>query len=83
MGKSRISDWAQAMPLVKGVHLKFWDTDDTDSAISGPTNELITALEKQGFDGYLISEWGGHEWHGENVNSFEVTRLHKQLVALT
>lgn len=83
MGKSRISDWAEAMPLVKGVHLKFWDTDDGQSAISGPTRELLTELEKQGFDGYLISEWGGHEWHNAGVDSFEVTKLHKQLVALT
>lgn len=80
MGKSKVSDWAEAMPLVKGVHLKFWDTDDIEGAISGPTGELIEALQQQGFDGYLTSEWGGHEWHElSEHSSFEVVARHKQI----
>ena len=80
MGKSKVGDWAEAMPLVKGVHLKFWDTDNTDGAISGPTGELIEALQQQGFDGYLTSEWGGHEWHElSEHSSFEVVARHKQI----
>jgi hypothetical protein len=80
MGKSKVRDWAEAMPLVKGVHLKFWDTDDTEGAISGPTGELITALQAVGFDGYLTSEWGGHEWHElVHHSSFDVVADHRKI----
>lgn len=80
MGKSTIAEWAAAMPLVKGVHLKFWDTDDTEGAISGPTGELMAALQDVGFDGYLTSEWGGHEWHElAEHSSFDVVARHKAI----
>lgn len=80
MGKSKVSDWTEAMQFVKGVHLKFWDTDNTDGAISGPTGELIQALQQQAFDGYLTSEWGGHEWHElSEHSSFDVVARHKEI----
>ncbi len=80
MGKAKVSDWAEAMPLVRGVHLKFWDTDDQAGAISDPTAELIKALTEQGFEGFVTSEWGGHEWHElAEFSSFDVVAEHKLL----
>lgn len=79
MGKSSVADWAEALPLVKGVHLKFWDADDESAAISGPMGELIEALEAYDFKGYFTSEWGGHEWLDSSAPSATMVAAHKKI----
>lgn len=79
MGHTKINDWQHVMPLVKAVHLKFWDTDDENAALTGPMAELVSYLAGQGFDGPLICEWGGHEWSPEGVASTPVIQQHKAL----
>jgi alkanesulfonate monooxygenase SsuD/methylene tetrahydromethanopterin reductase-like flavin-dependent oxidoreductase (luciferase family) len=79
MGKTSVTDWTEALPLVKGVHLKFWDADDEGAAISGPMGELIAALEALGFNGYFTSEWGGHEWLDSSVPSATMVAAQKKI----
>lgn len=79
MGHTKIDDWQHVMPLVKAVHLKFWDTDDENAALTGPIGELVSHLGAQNFHGPLICEWGGHEWSPEGAASTPVIEQHKAL----
>lgn len=79
MGHTNVEDWKFAMPLVRAVHLKFWDTDDENASLTGPMGELVSHLARQGFEGPLICEWGGHEWSPEGATSIEVIQSHKSL----
>lgn len=73
-GRSDIADLEPLLPLTTGVHLKFWDLDDTDSRVSRPIGDIGTALKRTGFTGTLTSEWGGHEWL--DADSAATTRAH-------
>jgi len=79
MGRTEPNDWQRAMKFVQTVHLKFWDTDNADRAVSQPIAALIESLAAQGFTGPLISEWGGHEWVGLEEASSLVLARHKVL----
>ena len=64
--------------LVSGVHLKFWDLDDSDGRISNPIREISSELAAVGFTGTLCSEWGGHEWI-DSLTPEQATRAHLAL----
>ena len=76
-GRSEVSDITAVLPLLSGVHLKFWDLDDTDGRVSGPIRKLGSALRASGFTGTLCSEWGGHEWLDDDP--WDITRRHLAL----
>lgn len=76
-GRSEVSDLEPLLPLTAGVHLKFWDLDDTDGRVSRPIADIGGALRRTGFSGSLTSEWGGHEWLDED--STTMTRAHLDL----
>ncbi len=76
-GRSDIGDLTSVLPLLSGVHLKFWDLDDTDGQVSGPIRGLGAALRATGFTGTLCSEWGGHEWLDDDP--WDITRRHLAL----
>ena len=76
-GRSTVADIAPLLPLTAGVHLKFWDLDDTGSRVSGPIADIGTALRRTGFTGTLTSEWGGHEWLDDDPAT--MTRAHLAL----
>jgi len=79
MGRTEPKEWHRAMKFVQTVHLKFWDTDNADGAVSKPIAELVELLAAQGFSGPLISEWGGHEWVGLDEGSAQVIARHKSI----
>ncbi|MGC5077090.1 hypothetical protein [Agrococcus sp. DT81.2] len=76
-GRSDVADIEQLLPLTAGVHLKFWDLDDTDGRISRPISHIGAALWRSGFTGTLTSEWGGHEWL--DADPTDATRAHLAL----
>jgi sugar phosphate isomerase/epimerase len=76
-GRSSVEDIAPLLPLTEGVHLKFWDLDDTESRVSGPIADIGAALRRTGFTGTLTSEWGGHEWLDDDPAT--MTRSHLAL----
>jgi hypothetical protein len=61
-GCTTVADWRWLLPNVAAVHLKYWDLDDHDGAVSRPIRQLRSALADTGFTGTFCSEWGGHEW---------------------
>ncbi|MFD5214278.1 restriction endonuclease subunit R [Microbacterium sp. NPDC058345] len=77
-GRSEASDLRDVLPWTAGVHLKFWDLDDTDGRITRPIAELGRELRVAGFAGTLCSEWGGHEWI-EDATAVDATRRHLDL----
>jgi hypothetical protein len=79
MGHTKIDDWQHIMPLVKAVHLKFWDTENENGELTGPMSDLVGSLGPLGFDGPMICEWGGHEWSAEGTASTPVIERHRAL----
>lgn len=79
-GPSNARDLRDILPLVGGVHLKFWDLDDADGRVSNPIREISTELAHVGFSGTLCSEWGGHEWSDE-LTPEQATRAHLAIAA--
>ncbi|WP_371031373.1 restriction endonuclease subunit R [Pseudoclavibacter sp. JSM 162008] len=77
-GRSDARDLRGILPLVSGVHLKFWDLDDRDGRISNPIREISAELAGVGFTGTLCSEWGGHEWI-DSLTPEQATRAHLAL----
>lgn len=73
-GRSEVAELRNVMDLVGGVHLKFWDLDDSDSRVTAPIRELGAVLADKGFRGTLTSEWGGHEWLDDDPTT--TTRQH-------
>lgn len=79
-GRTDARELRDILPLVSGVHLKFWDLDDTDGRISNPIREISEELAGVGFTGTLCSEWGGHEWI-DDLAPEQATRAHLSLAA--
>ncbi|WP_424467386.1 restriction endonuclease subunit R [Pseudoclavibacter helvolus] len=77
-GRTDARELREVLPLVGGVHLKFWDLDDTDGRISNPIRDISAELARVGFTGTLCSEWGGHEWI-EDLTPEQATRAHLAL----
>ncbi len=77
-GRSDAEVLRDALPLVGGFHLKFWDLDDGDGRVSRPLRDLGRLLAETGFRGTLTSEWGGHEWL-DGWDATETTRSHLAL----
>ncbi|MBF4460855.1 restriction endonuclease subunit R [Pseudoclavibacter sp. VKM Ac-2867] len=77
-GRSDARELREILPLVGGVHLKFWDLDDTGGRISNPIREISAELAAVGFTGTLCSEWGGHEWI-DSLTPEQATRSHLAL----
>jgi hypothetical protein len=76
-GRSSASELRPVLPLVSGIHLKFWDLDDTDYRVSAPLRDLGGELATAGFAGTLCSEWGGHAWLDDDPT--DMTRAHLAL----
>lgn len=76
-GRSDVADLEPLLPLTAGVHLKFWDLDDSDGRVSQPISDIGAALRRTGFTGTLTSEWGGHEWL--DADPATMTRAHLAL----
>lgn len=77
-GRSDAREIASVLPLTRGIHLKFWDLDDSDGRVSSPIREISRELARAGFRGTLCSEWGGHEWI-DDLSPADATRAHLDL----
>jgi hypothetical protein len=76
-GRSEASELRDVLSLASGIHLKFWDLDDSDGRISTPIREVGDELRASGFTGTLTSEWGGHAWLDDDATM--MTRAHLAL----
>ncbi|ALX66613.1 restriction endonuclease subunit R [Microbacterium sp. XT11] len=78
-GRSHVDDLREVLPLIGGIHLKFWDLDDADARISQPIRDVGRALRDVGYRGTLCSEWGGQEWLDDDP--WDMTVRHLSLAA--
>lgn len=79
-GHTTVADWDDLLDEVTSVHLKYWDLEDTDGALSRQAAEIKAALRAHGYTGYVCSEWGGHDWLEPDIASaFAMTRGHREL----
>lgn len=76
-GRSDVTAVEGVLPLLSGVHLKFWDLDDADGRVTKPIADLARALARSGYRGTLCSEWGGQEWLDDDP--WDITRRHLSL----
>lgn len=76
-GRTDAAELRGILPLVSGVHLKFWDLDDADGRVSAPIRAVAHELRAAGFTGTLCSEWGGNEWLDDDAAA--MTRAHLAL----
>ncbi|HEY7274048.1 MAG TPA: hypothetical protein VH502_15050 [Actinoplanes sp.] len=77
-GCTTVADWRWFLPNVAAVHLKYWDLDDRNGAVSTPIRDLRAALADIDFAGTFCSEWGGHEWMSD-ADPAAMTRGHRHL----
>ncbi|MGK5683865.1 sugar phosphate isomerase/epimerase family protein [Actinoplanes sp. URMC 104] len=78
-GRTRPGDWAHVLPAVRHAHAKFWDPDL--SSIEEPHRAWMSALAAAGYDGAVVSEWGGHELLDRaDADPVELTRAHLGLL---
>ncbi|MPQ99728.1 hypothetical protein GB931_17740 [Modestobacter sp. I12A-02628] len=79
-GRSTPQDWAPVLPLVRHAHAKFWDPDV--ETVRAPHGAWLAALTEAGYDGALLSEWGGHELlDRDDADALAVTRAHHDLLS--
>ena len=78
-GRTRPADWALLLPLVRHAHAKFWDP--AVESVRAPHGAWLTALREAGYDGAVLSEWGGHELLDRaDTDALAVTRAHHNLL---
>jgi hypothetical protein len=76
MGHGRPEEWRPLLPWVRHVHAKFWDWELPDEHVVGPQARYLAELTAAGYDGSVSSEWGGSEWHGLEVDAFDLVGRH-------
>jgi hypothetical protein len=76
MGHGRPQDWRPLLPWVRHVHAKFWDWEEPDEHVLAPQAGCLAELDSAGYRGSVSSEWGGSEWHGLEVDAFELVGRH-------
>lgn len=83
-GHTKADDWAHLKPVLDSLHLKYWDADDSNGALSGVAREALTLFETTEFPGFIVSEWGGHDWIPLDVSTgVEMSERHKSALATT
>ena len=81
-GHSKAKDWQMLSNVLDSLHLKYWDSDDSHGALSGVAEEALSLFDTAHFPGYIVSEWGGHDWLPLEVASgSEMSVQHKVAVA--
>ena len=78
-GRGSPEDWAEVLPLVHHAHAKFWDPDV--ESVRVPHAAWLSGLDAAGYDGAVVSEWGGHELlDTTDADALTVTRAHLDLL---
>jgi hypothetical protein len=81
-GHTSASDWSEVAPLLDSLHLKYWDADDSLGALSGVAADALSLYDLEDFPGFIVSEWGGHDWIPlEVATGHEMSVRHKLAVA--
>jgi sugar phosphate isomerase/epimerase len=79
-GRTEPADWADVLPVVHHAHAKFWDPDV--ESVREPHGAWLAALDAAGYEGAVVSEWGGHEMLDRaDADALTVTRAHLDLLA--
>ncbi|RFU18816.1 apurinic/apyrimidinic endonuclease family protein [Geodermatophilus marinus] len=79
-GRTAPGEWSELLPLVRHAHAKLWDTDV--EAVRGPHGEWLRALSAVGYQGAVLSEWGGHELlERDEADAMAVSVAHVALLA--
>jgi|tagenome__1003787_1003787.scaffolds.fasta_scaffold20984110_2 sugar phosphate isomerase/epimerase len=74
-GRGRPADWAPLLSVVRHAHAKFWDPGV--GSVRASHGAWLRALDDAGYDGAVLSEWGGHELlDSADADALEVTRDH-------
>jgi len=74
-GRWEPADWAPLLPAVRHAHAKFWDPEV--ESVRAPHSAWLRALDDAGYDGAVLSEWGGHELlDSRDADALEVTKAH-------
>ncbi|MCW4385894.1 sugar phosphate isomerase/epimerase [Salinibacterium sp. SYSU T00001] len=79
-GRAEASELRDLIPMLGGIHLKFWDLDDGDNRVSAPIRDLGVELARGGYTGGVCSEWGGHDWI-DTLTPSQATAAHLDLAA--
>ena len=78
-GRAEPAAWAPLLPAVRHAHAKFWDPDV--ESVRAPHGAWLRALDDAGYDGAVLSEWGGHELLDRgDADALGVTRAHVALL---
>lgn len=78
-GHATAGEWLPLAPWIASVHLKWWDLPSAEADLAGETGALLDGLLAAGFEGAVCSEWGGHEWQGDDVPAAEQVAAHRRL----
>jgi len=80
-GHTTANDWKNFSALFDCVHLKYWDSDDSHGALSDVAAEAFRLFDLNSFSGFIVSEWGGHDWLSlDEASGFEMSEHHKAAV---
>jgi hypothetical protein len=78
-GRWQPQDWRDVLPLVRHAHAKFWDPDV--ESVRESHGAWLAALDRAGYAGAVVSEWGGHELLDRaDADALAVTRSHLDLL---
>jgi hypothetical protein len=78
-GRWQPGEWAHVLPVVRHAHAKFWDPDV--ESVREPHGAWLAALADAGYDGAVVSEWGGHEFLDRaDADALTVTGHHLALL---
>jgi sugar phosphate isomerase/epimerase len=78
-GHSEPASLHRIMPLISHVHGKFFNvnSDGEDSAVRFP--EVVEALQKGGYDGYISCEYEGHHWNRDRRAIDQIRTLQQSI----
>jgi hypothetical protein len=75
MGHTTPDTYDEYLPYIRCVHLKYWEISQSNG-----DDALLKYLYQHNYNGFLTSEWGGHEWESVSTPAYETTVAHKELV---
>ena len=76
-GRQEPSAWLPLVPAIAYAHAKFWLPDESGADPTVRTAELLDVLDRGGFDGVVVTEWGGNAWlDAADIDAFSVVSRH-------
>ena len=76
-GRQEPSAWLPLVPAIAYAHAKFWLPDESGADPTVRTAELIDVLDRGGFGGVVVTEWGGNAWlDADTTDAFALVSRH-------